>query len=252
MPSVDETIGMQRELLTKALQLLSTAMDLQGDLEQQLSERPQDMIPLPGPLSDEAGANSPAGSAPNTGRLMTPTFARPEPGPIILGKKTGPMIDTDFEDTLKSNGSFVSDSPDGRKASLGGLAKATAKVAADKQASRSSLAQHARATLRSQEASESQSQAPHGQRRAPPQRPKPKQLASFGGSRVGSMSPSPLADADHAEGGNCSGAALHLDGGPEAPRRESLLPVDQQAWEALLPRPSELVLEGLDERFGTS
>jgi len=61
----------------------------------------------------EAGPNSPAGSAPNTGRLMTPTSARRAPGPMI----PGPMIDTDFEDTLKSNGSFVSDSPGGRKAS---------------------------------------------------------------------------------------------------------------------------------------
>ncbi|CAL1125886.1 unnamed protein product [Cladocopium goreaui] len=79
----------------------------------------------------------------------------------------------------------------------------------------------------------------HCQRRAPPPpppRPKPKQLAvvsngpvqgrcdvtrrfltlgatnaaeaSPGGSRVGSMSPSPLADADHAEGGNSPSSAV--------------------------------------------
>jgi len=87
------------------------------------------------------GGNSPAGSAPNTGRLTTPASARRAPGPMIPGPA---FIETDFEDTLKSNASFTGDSPGGRKAhSLGGLAKASANVvAADKQSGKVVTPQH--------------------------------------------------------------------------------------------------------------
>eukprot|EP00439_Symbiodinium_sp_Y106_P049897 s1342_g6.t1 len=59
----------------------------------------------------QARAESPAGSAPNTDRMMS----RPPRGPGPMMPGPGLNVETDFEDTLKSNASFASDSPSNRR-----------------------------------------------------------------------------------------------------------------------------------------
>jgi len=88
----------------------------------------------------QARAESPAGSAPNTDRMMS----RPPRGPGPMMPGPGLNVETDFEDTLKSNASFASDSPSNRRThSLGGLAAASANVvAADKKAGKVGTPQH--------------------------------------------------------------------------------------------------------------
>ncbi|CAE7585720.1 unnamed protein product [Symbiodinium natans] len=59
----------------------------------------------------EVQAESPAGSAPNTERMM----GRPPRGPGPMMPGPGLNVETDFEDTLKSNVSMSSDSPSNRR-----------------------------------------------------------------------------------------------------------------------------------------
>jgi len=89
-----------------------------------------------------ARTESPAGSAPNTDRMMGRPPRGPGPGPVMPGP--GLNVETDLEDTLKSNYSLASDSPSNRRThSLGGLAAASANVvAADKKAGKVSTPQH--------------------------------------------------------------------------------------------------------------
>jgi len=104
------------------------------------SAAPSPLASMANPDDTQARAESPAGSAPNTDRMMS----RPPRGPGPMMPGPGLNVETDFEDTLKSNASFTSDSPSNRRThSLGGLAAASANVvAADKKAGKVGTPQH--------------------------------------------------------------------------------------------------------------
>eukprot|EP00913_Durusdinium_trenchii_P001570 g1454.t1 len=100
----------------------------------------------PSPMADdlechEGASASRPGESPSALAHGALTPGRRTPGPMIPGPA---LIDTDFEDTLKSNASFMSDSPSSRKHhSLGGLAGSSANVvAADKKAGKVVTPQH--------------------------------------------------------------------------------------------------------------